>query len=327
MMRSIRLLSLLAVLLFAAVAEAEEAWPESVASPDFLPNCAELLLANPVLFEGGGEIIREGDSWLALGVGTATLPKGRNAERAAWENATARALGALAEALWGGSSEFSESMNSGDHATAAFISFIRTERGGTLARSWEGGRWSLFGGNTLAVLRVITSPGHPILRSVGSFPVVSDTLDPAWRAAVLARPILRYGGVSAVVHEGKTWFLVAGCAQVPKKFKSIPHPMMGMAEDRARSEWERFSRGVQLQSVLEMNSLQQKMGDESVTETLSTETMTRTTGGARMAPVGMWLSDAGADWRLAAVFRLPLDGGAPEEHAYPLTRPSIPQRP
>ena len=73
-MRKMRILLLLVFLLFAATAVAEETWPESVSSADFLPGCAELLLANPVLFEGGGEIVREGDSWLALGVAHHSAP-------------------------------------------------------------------------------------------------------------------------------------------------------------------------------------------------------------------------------------------------------------
>ncbi len=324
---------LLMLLYFLAVSakSAEKEWPEVVDAPDFLPGCAELLLNNPVLFEGGGEVIRDGDSWMVLGVGTALLSKGRGAEQIAWEKANVDALAALAEAIWGIRSDLSESVENTD-TEGSITRFLRTERGGMLVGSWEAGRWKLHDGMNVGVLRILSSPGHSIRERAGHFPVVSDTLDPVWREAVLSRPVLRHGGVSVVRHEGRSWFLVVGCTLVPKKFNSVPPVKLGAAEDRARAEWVRFTQGVQvqdnIQSTMEMVRLQQEggPGHESITEFFSSGMAMRATGGTRMTPVGMWLADAGTDWRLAAVFRLSLDGAQSENGSQPMTRPQIPPK-
>lgn len=350
-MRTGSTLFLLAALLFCRMAGVaagmEMSWPPSVVSPDFLPGCAELLLENPTLFEGGGVVLKQGEMWLALGVGTAVVSSVGSQRPGSggneWRRANDGAFVALAEVFRGirldtGESLETRSATGGEKpiALTQITSSVGREREDILARSWEAGRWRLRdgAGNSaeVGVLRIVASPGHPLTQAAGRITVASDTLDPAWRDEVLSRPMLRHGGVALVLRQGETWFLTAGCVEVPKGVSRVPPARMRMAEDKARSEWLQFSEGVLMRNheefIREALVLQHESGEnyESISKTLSSVTKSRIHGQTQgMIPVGMWLSDAGTHWRLAAVFRLSLENSLSEDHIHAMTRPPVPQ--
>lgn len=314
-----------------------------ICSPDFLPGCSELLREHPALVHGGGLLVpsEKDTSWLVLGVGTASLvlENGRKqSEQDAWKVANDDALAALSEALWGVRISAHESVElksrsseTGSRVEERFERMSVTEREGMLAKSWEVGRWKFGRDNSeVGVLRIVASPGHPVERLAGRIPVVSNTLDPTWREKVLTRPALRYGGVVAVQHQGKTWLLVAGVKQV-KKSKTVVSPEdVIVAQENANVEWLRFVQGTriqnQTQSTLEMIRLQMdnEPARESFREMLSSRTKANEYGRVRLIPVGMWLADTGDAYRLAAVYRWTRDGRS-DDPGYPMSRPTVPR--
>ena len=328
---------------------AAEAWPVPVVEPDFLPGCAELLLEleRPALFQGGGMILFEqGDRWLALGAGTALIPPGGNQNpriaEVAWKKADTEASAALVEAFQGITMDGRDSVEiisraGGNEITALerFYTSVGREREGLLARSWEAGRWKMRDsrGNVAeaGVLRIVSSPDHPLTRMAGRIPVVSDTLDPNWRDDILSKPMLRHGGVAIALRQDGAWILLAGCVLVPKNVDQVPPVLMRRAEDNARIEWARFTEGVRVGSHegLIREALVSRQGDEEVSGLVVRELTSRTEslieGRAQdMIPIGMWLADAGKSWRLASVFRLPLESKGQIVNSYPMTRPKIP---
>jgi len=330
-------------------AVATESWLDEVLSePDFLPGCKEFLLEleHPALIWGGGTgILKDDGSWLVLGFGTAPLILEGNREHLeenAWIKANDDALDALAEAVWGIRISAHESVETQSHRTAKdarikerFQSMSVTEREGFLAGSWEIGRWKLGReANTVGVLRIVTSPEHPMAQLTGRIPVVSDTLDPAWREHVLTRPTLRYGGVTAVQYQGKTWLLISGVSHIEKSIAEVPRKKIDEAEERAREEWIRFVQGttrVKSQTQVKLDMIRTQMGNgtawEHIREKLSESRKTSTYSEFEdrgLLQVGMWLSDAGDSYRLAVVYRRTPDGST-SDPGYRMIRPAIPK--
>ena len=333
------------------LADTAESWfADVISEPDFLPGCAEVLLGleHPALIWGGGTGIQNNDdSWLVLGFGTAPLileGTREYPEENTWIKANNDALDALAETVWGIRISAHESVEIQSHRTATdsrimerFQSMSVTEREGFLAGSWEIGRWKLgHEANTVGVLRIVASPGHPISQLTGRIPVVSDTLDPAWREHVLTRPTLRYGGATAVQHQGKTWLLISGVSHVEKGIAAVPSKKIDEAEERARKEWIRFVQGTtKLKShtgfALEMIRFQADVGlaAEDIRERIIENRITITNSESEehgFIPVGLWLSDAGDTYRLAVVYRRTPDGSIPtSDLGYRMSRPVIPK--
>ena len=327
-----------------------QSWPAEVSSPDFLPGCEKLLLERNVLFEGGGAIVmpdgkednNSGKTWLVLGVGTASL-KLENGKtqpvETAWKVANDKALAEIAEALWGATMSAKDSVETkttadkdGVRTLERIQSMAETERGGLLAGSLEVGRWRISDGQEVAVLRVIASPGHPILKTAGRIPVAADTLDAKWRDVVLSSPSLRYGGVAAVEHQGKTWLLVAGVTSVKKDATAVPPEKIEVAQARAMVEWARFTTGVHVQdktrAELSVERIQRdnEPAWETIQKTFTSRTKTQLESDVRgLVPTGMWLADAGDTWRLVAVFRIAFENGKPVEESGTLRRPDIPK--
>ena len=321
---------------------AAESWPPTVSSLDFLPGCESLLLNRPALFEGGNIVLDQGETWLVLGVGTASvvLEGGqKQSEDATWKVANAKAIAALTEAIWGARRSATESFETriveseGGTKTLEHIRFLtEKERNGVLAGSWEAGRWKLRDGQKVGVLRIVASPGHPITKKMGGISVVSDTLSPEWREVILSRQALRYGGVATAQHQGKTWLLVTGSTRVKKDVTSIPLDRLTIAEINAKAEWGRFVTGVRLrdktQTALEVDRIQieNEPAWEDIRETLTRCTETKLRSFERgLVPTGMWLADAGDTWRLVAVFRISFSGDKPVTASGSLRLPTIPR--
>ncbi len=318
-------------------------WPPYIEESDFLPGYSELMLDHPVLFEGGEWVIEENGERLILATGTASMESIED-ENIAWIEADTKAMERLnsilnrierRQAPIRSATERSESKTTetamGVIVEDRFRSFSTTEQSGIIRGSWEAGHWKLNNGNSVGVLRVIASPGYPVVSVSAQISSVSDTLDPAWRSDVLSRPLLRNGGVSIVSRKNENWFLFSGCDQFPKGASAVPVDSMWVAEETAFEEWLQFWDGIKLnsqtKSYLELLHIHQGEAPvfERIIEELSAYTEAQATGVVQRAlPVGMFLIDAGKEWRLVAVFRLSIGGRTPELHSHPMARPPIP---
>ena len=275
---------------------------------DFLPGFARYLEDFPLLAEGGGTIVADGDAWLAIGIGASVRTGREQPEYLLWKIADHNALKGLAEALEGAVYSAGDSADvdiantaGGAAGMARESSFMLREIGGTVSGSREVGRWKSGAGQIFHVMRALFSPGHPLAMVRNEFPVRDAEIDQPWRDEFLSRAFLRHGGVDiAVVDGGGVYLLVVGTAPVKDVSPSARINASRMADIRARANLLAFYDGVRIQASMEAATVRETVYSadaeprERVEEKLQSRSSAQIKGVAgRMKSVGGWLSETG----------------------------------
>ena len=302
---------LLVFMLFFSLGPAAAGQPPPPRFKDLPPEFQRYLDENPLLGDGGGILLSEGEDWLSLGLGVWARKAGQS-DYSHWRIAEQNALAALAEALKGivysGEDMGVRAYSPGGQSAAAIVSLARREAAGVIAGSRELGRWLSGAGETYCLLRAVFSPGHPLARLRREFAALEIDLEDAWRGEFLSRPFLKNGGVDVAAAGGRVYLLVVGTAPVKDGSGTAKIQARRVAEIQARAQLLAFYDGVRVRTEKTVLAgyaaakAEADGGKEEVVEKLRSRTATQIKGVAgRMRSVGGWLSADGGGLDLAYV--------------------------
>lgn len=266
--------------------------------------------AGPGLWREGGRRFRDGNGWVAVGVGMerVAVPGGEPAYTD-WRGAAYRADRFLLEAVGHSTISATKRMDA-DRSGVRYRSVTTIETDGTLSAVREVGRWTSENGAYCHVMRVAFSPGHPIGRIKRATGAARVELPPPWREAFLSRPTLVHGGVETAVVDGLPRLLVSiGQTLPPNAGPRDVVQASRRADTLAHLKANAFLEGMRISGRDEATASWDDMagGGHAPTAAVSRRVQVGMAGTvAGLRTVGDWRSEDGGTFVKAYVMDLPM---------------------